>query len=440
MKRWKIILPSLIATTSLPLVSLVGCGQQSEQVVGGQTILYGSDDETQGMDTSSWNLKKGKIILPAELSVVGPDKNSVTIDDGGYIHWGDLDQGIYRFNVQAVFEGKKFKSEDIKLCIGPKTTAFENDSWSVVGWLANQGIDMLHAAYKDDCERNVRYPGTLIGLTKKVKLNGLDHIVRVVDENQGSFDYDEKTNKFANNASLTFQFQNLISWEGVAGGADAGTYLQIEWETDFMEQGSKNYWISSLHNALEGNYPVFWQDATGTDVADASKQISVLQMIKKDNNDGLDTYIRSVYRNVHTYDIKIGDKPLWYLTSRPSKIFCPFLSNIFSVKGIKNSNKSVIPSLYWDLYCEEGQQFAYYKNPLVVGDQPITDSDGQSRFFGLLAFKDVAGSGETPGSSNYWLSTPKMDTPAGIWNFGGDGKLYGNGVNDFIALAPCFCI
>lgn len=119
MKRWRIILPSLIATASLPLASLVGCGNESDTTTlefeNFPTSLDGYA-EIEGLSPAF------KIIAHTEDEDKDITKEAnVTFDnykqklswnkDEGKIHWDNtFTEGEFEFNVIASYNGKEVRA------------------------------------------------------------------------------------------------------------------------------------------------------------------------------------------------------------------------------------------------------------------------------------------------------------------------------------------
>lgn len=441
MKKRKIIIPSLLATASMPIVTLVGCGGQipplvNPQVIGGNTKLIGQVGK-QSADIASWRLTSDGEFVPSTLSIAGRDKDKIkdkVFLNDGYVSWnGSLSLDTYYFNVKAVArDGSEFFSDDIVLYIGPTTNQFVTDDWDVVTWWANMGIDALHTVYKTECENNELYYGTLIGLQRKVILNSVPHNVIVVGEEQ---DIDENGKK----VSLTFQFTNFVS------GSDGA--MATEWERyDGYEQpNNHNYWKSNLENTLNSEKnDVIW------DNYDSEKQ-SVYSMIKnEERNKGLATNIKVVSRVVNT---KLDSD--WVPTQKNTKLFCPTLSNFFSDEGIDETDDIIIQTAdIKKLYEQEGQphilginssQYKYYAHDNNIGDEPIFKNG--PKHFECLKLSPASNQNNDYVTTYYWISTPTIynSDETAVWNVDPDGSMSNPVLGSFTltmgtCIAPCFCI
>lgn len=540
MKRWKIILPTLLATNSLPLVGLVGCNNSQKVHVyfnngdsvhgklegnldieikkgtrwcdlffprvapvpeglydytfagwffqgtqplsednptpidsnwsvtaqftaptqpklhDGSTVLVGQSNKP-GFDKKVWRLWYGdETITPEKYELVGvPEdlKGKININIAGEISWeSGISEGSHApFKVRAIYGGNQYESEEpIYLHIGPETNMFTSDSWDTVCWWANAGLDALHTAYAEDCKANKFEPGTLIGLERKVTVNGLEHKVLVVDENADTYSNDGVTTP----AALTFQFQNLISAgeSSSSNGPLAKSGLRINWGPEGSGQGSGAYWESILHHALNGtdSVPVLWKDIMDTPVEAKEDQISVYQMIQReDTNGNLANQIKQVKRAVCTYDSRDGhNNPLWKTTYGTMRLFLPTISNYFSIWGIMTTHEEVITLEKKALCLTEGQtdgilkQYAYYAHGEKIGNNPISNEEIFKPTFKFACLKDVAGSGDrTLGSWFYWLGSPYIQTDSQVANVSPNGCFCNYGAaKDYNCIAPCFCI
>ena len=108
------------------------------------------------------------------------------------------------------------------------SSPFYNAKWSDI---TNKTLDELHTTFKEDCDNNKDFEGTLVGLVKDININGRVHQVRVIGENQ-----DKLVDDTSKTAALTFEFVNLVSKN------DGNTYT-----TTYSKNGdTNNYWEGSL--------------------------------------------------------------------------------------------------------------------------------------------------------------------------------------------------
>ncbi|XQP55337.1 MAG: InlB B-repeat-containing protein [Mycoplasmoidaceae bacterium] len=155
-----------------------------------------------------------------------------------------------------------------------------------------------------------------------------------------------------------------FQFESVVSGQDRGIGLEIEWNS---EASNQNYWESTLENALNSeDNDVAWYASS-----QESTEHRSVQTIIKDENKLLMNNIKSVYRGVNVYDETIEQSPQYHSVYKPVKIFIPTFSNLFSTIGINTSEVIVGDDAQAkkDLYCQEGQlgdvdrQYQYYAQP-----------------------------------------------------------------------------
>lgn len=342
----------------------------------------------------------------------------------------------------------------------PVAKDFSTDSWSTVCFYANQGIDKLHEVYAKDCKNNNFMPGTLIGLERTATLNGEKHQVMVIDEKADTYDKDGSDTPVA----LTFQFRNLISG-GEQEYKGKKMALFINW-TDKRSEGAGNYWNSALNNALNGTdtdaKPVKWQNENESF---SDVHTSVFQMIEKGES-ALADNIKLVKRTVATFTEKDPDfqNPKWTTTPGETKLFCPTISNYFSPKGLADSDDGIISEEHMPVCLSEGQtniddkQYTYYAQSNRIGDSVIGKNVGDPHqiqpTFDFMVIRDVSGSGPEPIPKTYWswVGSPWLEDKIGIdpkpgasgeriSNISPDGCFCNHAdLNDFNAVAPCFCI
>ena len=422
MRRWKIILPSLIATTSLPFISLVGCGEKTTiELSGGNTKLWGEVGE-QGSDTNSWSLKKGTEILEATLEVVGPDKDKVGITDG-FITWNkNLEKRNYVFKIQTTYDGKIYQSNDITLRVGPTATSFESDSWDTVVWWANQGIDVLHHVYKNECDNNPieAFKGSLVGYQRNLSLKFDENTtqtypVKVIGEEQDNYGVDQQEL-----AALTFEFVNVIS---DADEAPLTTYRTLEVDGEF---DMWHYWDCNVDACLNtqrpGEEPIpFW-----CDYPEMTK--SVLQMI--DDGGDLDlTDIKSVNRKANESD---DDGQTYQTIKTHRKLFLPNISDMYTEKGISQATRFNEDDLKFlmDENSRDRKQYTYYKE--FIGDGSI---DGK--------FNELKKTSLSNQCADFYISSRCLNWGNFVYVASDYTFIITNSIYSYFnkyAVAPCFCI
>lgn len=285
-------------------------------------------------------------------------------------------------------------------CAPKKAESFINDSWKTVCYYAKKGLDKLHKAYEADCNANTDFPGTLIGLERKVTINGLEHTVKVVGEEQ---DYlDEKHEK---PVTLTFQFTNLISGTNKK-------LLSTFWQGG-DQQINAHYWNSTLNDALNSTEDVEWRDGDKGHLVD--EKHSVYEMIKDGNKD-LAKNIKSVDKVVN---VDPSESINWIQMNHATKLFCPTIANYYQ--------NDKLPTSYQHL--AEGKQYQYYEKKLK--DKSAFDANS------ILLYSDLAQQ-----QSNYWLTSPKIGDRDQIYCIGlsQHGAVINQGCSHQYPVAPCFCI
>ncbi len=149
MKRWKIVLPTLLATSGLPLVSLVGCGDPVETytISGGNESLKGQAKKPDG-DRDAWQVTNSKgDPVTATLSIEGIEPSTdfpdwIQINDGKVKWTNKAATGTYKFKVKAEIEDVKrpVYSKEITLVIA-ETYSISGGSKTLNGIASQPNID-----------------------------------------------------------------------------------------------------------------------------------------------------------------------------------------------------------------------------------------------------------------------------------------------------------
>lgn len=390
-------------------ISLIGCANSNICKV------YVTNNKNDGFTIQQKETTKN---LPVVLNVISTYEmnnksiNNITINGQSFtdyefnINVSDLRSATISLPADATI-GDIYVTFNLPPIVPPND--FETDDWLTIIYFANSGIDTLVKVY------NMRSPEDFIGLERKVVLNNQIHTVKVIGVNEDFVDAEHKVP-----VALTFQFDNLISNED-------GKYLSVQWEKG-DNLNNIDYWDSTLENALNGSN-VVWEN-------DSQNNLSVLQMINQSDKE-LAQGIKSVYRSVNSPNEK--EKTFSPITQK-TKLFCPTISNLFSQKGIQDTNDKYIPDNTIELYCNEGKQYRYYADIAKIGDEPIINQFEIWTNFDCLKFKDCISSGVEDESSYYsWSSSPNV-IGNDIWRFYLDGSVF-LGTYDYPnAIAPCFCI
>ena len=94
-----------------------------------------------------------------------------------------------------------------------KNNNFQADPWNVVAYQASFGLEHLKEYYGLN---------TFVGLEKTMKINDLDHTVRVIGEGEDDI-VDQNNMLTGKKAALTLQFSTIISQKGDDGNIEAIT-------------------------------------------------------------------------------------------------------------------------------------------------------------------------------------------------------------------------
>ncbi|XQP56030.1 MAG: hypothetical protein ACOQNY_01425 [Mycoplasmoidaceae bacterium] len=424
-KKLLILLPSLAATASMPLLSLVGCGCQppSKEVkfsiadksttsaYEANIVLKWTKGHDLEFDPSSWSFTcasgeasnisfddtKGKLTLkfdePQDDIVNGKlsfTYSDLTTEEAGIV-----------VNIQNIFidapERKSFNICDWQDVVN-SCREYEN-THDPKAFLNN--FYFGNAGSKD-------YPKTLedfAGQQRTVYLDGLleqnKYTVKVLGIGQ------DFTNPPHDCVGMTFQFDTPV------GDTYGSPY---EW----------NY---------EENNRVFWQTPLCQNVLLGEGDQGLLTRIKSFGNNPKSVLLpvqRKVLINGKE-DMKPGN---WF--------FMPVLGDIFSISGLMNSfdgaTQTYIPESMGEDFRGSNLEYTYYKE-YVGGNNPLAQKDviESANQFPCLIKKDH---GNKP--VNYWITTPYMKdtTSAFCIDSKNGGKISTTIVINFADyyIAPCFCI
>ncbi len=462
MKKWKIVLPTLLATTSLPLVSLVSCSEPKQLPIFSQDGNGEMSDNKTATISIDWDLTSDTIeFTNMSFSCKGGDITTTNIDCPDptarprqfVIKFtnaieGSISDGVFAFhyNDSTIDVDKDESVENINITeFAPDRVDFATCNWKVVTD-ACKDLEDKKITENEFCKKfkfgNVSAAriSDFIGKVKNITLNGQPHYVKVV-----GIEEDFMGTNHTNPVVFTFQFDNLIS------RASDGMFLQVKWQADAQSNADNHYyWNSTLFNALNDDTEaeITWEN-------DPDEKQSVYEMIKE-GEPTLGDSIKSVYRGVNTYNGTEVDVP-FELTTQQTKLFCPTLSNFFSDEGILKSAITNAGTGQKAMYSAEGQphevgvlaQYSFYKE--IIEDAPfVVESDDDRKWtqFECLKLFDSANYSKKPdvGSYWYWITSPNIYNKwysANSWfvrSTADIGKEDQHAVNHPGAIAPCFCI
>lgn len=181
--------------------------------------------------------KAKKVDVTKNCSVVkeGQWPDGIDYDNNSHsIKWKILEVGTYKFTLSITYEGFT-KTFDYELVISP--ISFMTCDWDVLADEASRGLENLHSLFKSDCDGNVDYKGTLIGLTKKIKIGNKEYNAIVIDENHDTI---WKTTK---KAPLTF----MVYCGDIKHCFEAGSGGSNRWE----ESDLREYLQNDMKNSLD---------------------------------------------------------------------------------------------------------------------------------------------------------------------------------------------
>ena len=261
-----------------------------------------------------------------------------------------------------------------------------------------------------------------IGEEKTIKVNEIDHKVRIID-----FNHDElstSTEEKKQFAGITFEFANLLS-------DSSGYSLATLWNTSNKDSSTNyDYLNSDLRKALDGQGTGtlrWYQKESGT--KSTNYTTSVYDMLPS----GLQSKIRTVKKEVATtssytvtnYDTKIFALTFREMTQRPRTYAKEEGTTYQYYKEHDNDSSRIKHQIKWH-------------DGAVTSSTKITDSDITWEAYncaGYNASKDSYG-------GYYWLASPSTYGSGIAWCVRDGGYLLDNRYvySSAFAVAPAFCI
>ncbi|XQP55111.1 MAG: InlB B-repeat-containing protein [Mycoplasmoidaceae bacterium] len=390
-------------------------------VTGGHTT-FSSNSWENGQDDLAWYLTDGQQqIQPDSFYLIKKGNlpiDGITINNERKVQWSKwLTPGTYTFSVEMVYKNWKIESNDL-ITLTITNCNFNTCDWSriseVCSWLESGeiGEEEFCKCFTVNSQENAGQQfqaasfNDFIGQSRPVYVNNIEHKTIVVGVQQDYLDEDKPV-------ALTWQFMNIIT--------NSSKNMFAKWSTT----SNTDYWNSTLVSELNSTTETVWYN--GSDV-DPTQTRSVYKMIADEaDNNGLSECIRDVY---HTVSTKTSTE--WVADSQKTKLFCPTLSNIFSKTGLEKAT-DFIRSEDVDQYCQEGQQYLYYKNN-GIGD---SKASGQHS---CLVLKNTYGE-----ACDYLISSPCFHDltffeTTRVWSIYREGNISTNNFGQAVRVAPCFCI
>ncbi|MBQ0045687.1 MAG: hypothetical protein KBS35_02250, partial [Mycoplasma sp.] len=318
---------------------------------------------------------------------------------------------------------------------------FSTDDWSKIVELSKQGLDSLKQHY------NVE---SFVGLQRKVTINGLEHTVKVIGENE---DFKCKTDEhgfiepdYKKPVALTFQFDNVVSYKD-----DDNDILPVKIKF-------------AAEETIPGLEPII--NACGWEVSNAKQYLNnpeyeppeameneyqpfITQLKEQLGSNAIEkVYKRSFNTNVQLH---IGYTTNTRVQGYEEQVFIPSLADIYTSKACLPTPPSTWGQEFKDFYVDEGNRinetgeqtaYSYYKN--ILGT-----NIGYWDFVRCLILSDCKGL-----TQNYWLrsgwlkdlsSDPEHTYDFHQWSVSRWGSSSESGevptpIDEPICLSPIFCI
>ncbi len=288
-------------------------------------------------------------------------------------------------------------------CNKGKEDKFKTDDWQTVVEHANKGLNDLKAYYGLD---------SFVGLERTIKINGIEHKVRVIGENEDYLAGEDDKPQLDKPVALTFQFDNIISSMTEDGIIDP----------EYKNIGNGWGWKTS-------NVRKFLNEEEGTGLKPFIKQME--EQLGEDA-------IKIVSKKIITLDV-VG---VGFISE---KIFEPALAEIYNVQQL---NDVYFDEESYEIYQKEantdsaGQNqgpYSYYKQNIKQDDESAVIHQQK-----CLIRTDVDGFAHP-----YWLRSAyitddtEYNAQWNIWSNGMRCPISESGEVEnhwYLGMAPIFCI
>lgn len=231
-----ILSSSVLATTAIPVITTTSCAQETGMTgewfedlpeiegcqndeydipTGDDFVLKEGANDFGGFNKSEpeWFLDEGCTEKATDMGQI-PDQ-----EPGETVRYAKLDITFLTAGYKSV---SIVKPVTIKIAT-TKAVDFEKDAWATFMYHVSRKLDHLKEAYPDEWARADASTGkkanSFVGSIRKLKMNDLEYTVRVIGENHDVL-YDKPTE----NATLTFEFTQVISSKDEKGKISAKTF------------------------------------------------------------------------------------------------------------------------------------------------------------------------------------------------------------------------